>query len=49
MQMAVKQTKALELECMVMVQGGNLASALGSTRFYSRQKRMPLKHVWPRI
>jgi hypothetical protein len=41
MQMALKQTKALDLECMAMAQGSNLVSALGSTPQYSRQKCMP--------
>jgi hypothetical protein len=41
--MALKQTKALELECMARAQGRNLVSALGSTPQYPRQKSMPLR------
>jgi hypothetical protein len=33
------------LECVDFVCGGSLASALENTLGYSRQKRMPLRHV----
>jgi hypothetical protein len=48
-QMVPRQTKALELGCTVMEQGGNSVSALVSTPQYSRQRYMPLRHVQLRI
>jgi hypothetical protein len=39
-QMVSRQTKALELACIVMEQGGNLVSALVSTPQYSRLRYM---------
>jgi hypothetical protein len=36
--MVLRETKALELGCIAMAQGGNLVSALVSTQQYSRQK-----------
>jgi hypothetical protein len=41
--MVPRQRKALGLGCMFMVQGGSLASALGNTPQYSRQKSCTIK------
>jgi hypothetical protein len=47
--MVPRQTKALELGCTVMEQGGNSVSALVSTPQYSRLRYTPLRHVQLRI
>jgi hypothetical protein len=44
-----KIRKGIGAGVFVMDQGGSLALALGSTRRYSRQKNMPLRHAQLRI
>jgi hypothetical protein len=47
--MAPRLIRVLGLGCMVMTQGGSLASTLAPTPQYSRQKCMPLRHAQSRI
>jgi hypothetical protein len=44
-----REIRVLQLGCRVMAQGGSLASALGNTPQYFRQKCMPLRHAQLRI
>jgi hypothetical protein len=47
--MAPRPIRVLGLGCMVLAQGGSLASTLAHTPQYSRQKCMPLRHAKSRI
>jgi hypothetical protein len=44
-----KPKTVLELGCIAMDEGGNLASALGGIQWYSGHKCMPLRHAQLRI